>query len=176
MRPPLALAAALLLVAAGPVAAAAGDLPTGAFAFEVTAEVPGTPTAVWNGLTGDIAAWWDHSMSGDPLRLFIEPEPGGGFWEIFDGSGDGVRHAVVTYAKRGQRLRMEGPLGLAGHAIHMVTTYDLTPLDGGRTRLVVTVHAAGEVQPGWPEIVETTWRHFVHERFVPFMEAGGHDD
>jgi hypothetical protein len=113
-------------------------------------------------------------MSGAPLRLEIEPHPGGRFLETFDATGDGVVHATVTYAQRGKKLQMMGPLGLAGHAIHMVTTYDLEPLDPGRSRLTVTVHAAGEVHPGWDEVVLATWRHFIDDRFLPWVTAGKH--
>jgi uncharacterized protein YndB with AHSA1/START domain len=147
------------------------EVPTGAFAFELTAEIPGTPEQVYDALTGDIGGWWDHSMSENPLRMFIEAKPGGGFWEIFDESGDGVRHAVITYAHRGKLLRFEGPLGLAGNAIDMVTTYELAPAGESATLLKVRVHASGEVHAGWPEIVEKTWRHFIFERFVPYMTA-----
>ena len=94
---------------------------------------------------------------------------------MFDESGDGVRHAVVTAAERGALLRFEGPLGLAGHALHMVVTYELAEvgLEGTSTMLTVTVRAAGEMQEGWADTVEDVWHHFIDERFVPYMEAGG---
>lgn len=151
----------------------AGEVPpTGSFAFTFTVELPGQPDAMYDALTGDISGWWDHTMSGAPLRLEIEARPGGRFIEVFDESGDGVVHAVVTGAQRGKMLRLDGPLGLAGHAIHMVTTYELEPVEGGRTRLTVSVHAAGEIQDGWAEVVEKTWRHFIEEQFVPWVSEG----
>ncbi len=146
----------------------------GAFSFSLTATLPDHTEAVFDALTGDISGWWDHSQSEAPERLYIEARPGGGFWEIFDATGAGVRHAVVTYAQRGQRLRFEGPLGLAGHAILMVTTYELEALSADATRLTVTVHGAGEMHEGWPEVIEKTWHHFIFERFVPYVESGRH--
>ena len=148
---------------------------TGGFAFTFERTVPGSPHATFDALTGDISGWWDHTFSGNPHRLYIEPRPGGGFYELFNESGDGVRHAVVTAAERGALLRFEGPLGLAGHALHMVATYELAEvgLEGTSTNLKVTVHAAGEVQDGWAETVEEVWHHFIDERFVPYVEAGG---
>ena len=82
---------------------------------------------------------------------------------------------MVTAAERGALLRFEGPLGLAGHALYMVATYELAEvgLEGTSTNLKVTVHAAGELQDGWAETVEGVWHHFIDERFVPYMEAGG---
>lgn len=157
--------------------ATAGELesvPTGAFAFTLEAELSASLDTVWDALTGDISDWWDHSMSGNPSKLFIEARPGGGFWEIFDDTGDGVRHAVVTHAQRDKILRMEGPLGLAGHAILMVTTYELEAQGQDTTLLRIGVHASGEVHAGWPEVVQQTWRHFLFERFVPYL--AGHLD
>jgi hypothetical protein len=153
--------------------ATAEDLPSGAFGFELGLTLPGTPAFIYDNVTGDISGWWDHTMSEHPVRLEIEPRPGGGFWEIFDASGDGIRHAVVTYAKRGEMLRFEGPLGLTGHALDMVTTYALAPAGADSTRLTLTVRGAGEVDPRWPVLVEQTWRHFLFERLQPYVAAGG---
>jgi uncharacterized protein YndB with AHSA1/START domain len=158
----------------------AADLPTasletGGFEFTFARTVPGSPRATYDALTGDISGWWDHTYSANPHRLYIEARPGGAFYEMFDESGDGVRHAVVTAAERGALLRFEGPLGLAGHALHMVATYELAEvgLEGASTKLTVTVRAAGEMHDGWAETVEGVWHHFIDERFVPYMEAGG---
>lgn len=153
----------------------ADPVETGGFAFSFERTVPGTPSQTYDALTGDISGWWDHSFTTTPYRLYIEPKPGGGFYEVFDESGDGVRHAVVTAAERGALLRFEGPLGLAGNALFMVATYELAEVgnEGTSTNLKVSVHAAGEMQEGWPEAVEGVWHHFIDERFVPHMEAGG---
>ncbi len=142
----------------------------GLFDFKLEAELPGSTEAVFDLITGDISEWWDHSFSEKPYRFYIEPRPGGGFWEYFDESGNGVLHATVIVADRGKLLRFDGPLGLSGKAIQMVTTYTFTGMDNGRTRLVVDVHAAGELDPGIDKIVESVWRHFIYERFQPYCE------
>ncbi len=54
------------------------------FDFEMNFSYPGDPVFVYDHLTGDISAWWDHSFSDKPLKIFIEARPGGGFYEIFD--------------------------------------------------------------------------------------------
>ena len=148
----------------------------GGFTFSIERTVPGRPVEIYDALTGDISGWWDHTVSGSPARLFIEPKPGGGFYELFDEAGNGIRHAVVTAADRGSLLRFEGPLGLAGNALFMVATYELAEvgLQGTSTHIALTVHAAGEVRDGWPEAVEGVWRHFIDEQFVPYVEAGRH--
>lgn len=160
---------ALLLVGAGARAEVAVQ-PAGAFSFTITADVKGDPVAVFDAATGDITPWWDHTMSGNPWRMYVEPRPGGAFLEIFNEQGDGVRHAVVTGAERGKLLRYEGPLGLAGFALHMVTTWTFAAAGEGRTTVTVAVHGAGELQEGWPEVIEATWRHFLVERFQAYLE------
>ncbi|MEZ4386866.1 MAG: SRPBCC domain-containing protein [Candidatus Krumholzibacteriia bacterium] len=165
----------LILAVATALSAGAQALPASTFAFDFDVDLPGTPDEMYDALTGDISGWWDHTMSGNPVRLEIQARPGGQFLEVFDGTGDGVVHATVTYAQRGKLLRMEGPLGLAGFALHLVTTYTLTPIDTG-CRLNVAVHGAGEVHEGWPALVEKTWRHFIEDRFLAYVQAGRHLD
>ena len=141
------------------------------FSFERTYYYPGTPDFVYDHLTGDITGWWDHSFSGHPYKMYIDPKPGGGFYEIFDESGDGILHATVTGAKRGKLLRMEGPLGLAGIAVTFVTTYRLEPQGTDSTKLVLNVNAAGDVGNDIPDIVSKVWYHFLEERFRPYISG-----
>ncbi|MCT4644483.1 MAG: hypothetical protein N4A74_05795 [Carboxylicivirga sp.] len=139
------------------------------FSFVIETILPGTSIKVYDHLTGDISAWWDHTFTNNPSKLYIEAKPGGGFYEIFDESGDGVRHAVVTGAHRGKLLRMEGPLGLAGHALTLVTTYHLSEQNDS-TILKVEVHGSGEFNKEWPEVIENVWNHFIIEQFKPYYE------
>ncbi len=144
------------------------------FAFQQQVTLPGKPEIIYDAITGDISGWWDHSFSDKPAKFYIEPKPGGGFYEIFDASGDGVLHATVTFAQRGKLLRFEGPLGLTGTAFSGVYSYNFAPVGTDSTRLVLDVHGAGEVAEGIPAIVESVWRHFLVERFKPYVEAGKH--
>lgn len=144
----------------------------GAFDFSLQVVLPGSPETVFDTVTGDISPWWDHTFSPKPHRLFIEPEPGGGFWEIFDEAGNGVLHARVIVADRGKILRFSGPLGLSGQAIQLVCTYTLEPVGKGETRLRLDVHGAGELNPpNIGEIVEGVWRHFLFDRLKSYMEG-----
>ena len=140
------------------------------FSFEMHFNYPGSPDFIYEHLTGDISGWWDHSFSEDPDSLYIEARPGGGFYEIFDETGDGVRHAEVTYARKGKMLRMEGPLGLSGQAVILVCTYQLEEDGAGDTRLTLTVNGAGEFTEQTPGLVRQVWEHFLWERFRPYVE------
>jgi hypothetical protein len=144
------------------------------FSFEKQVTLPGTPEIIFDAVTGDISGWWDHSFSENPQKFYIEPKPGGGFWEIFDDEGNGVLHATVIYSDRGKMLRFDGPLGLSGKAIQIVTTYQFEPVGTDSTLFKVSLHAAGEVDEGVPAIVESVWNHFIFERFKPYIEARKH--
>jgi uncharacterized protein YndB with AHSA1/START domain len=169
---------AVVLTLARPVPAAAEitTLPTGAFSFEHTLTLPGAPEEIYDALTGDLTGWWDHTFSGKPARFYLDPKPGGGFYEIFDESGDGVLHATVIYAQRGRLLRFRGPLGLSGKALDLVMTYALEPAGADSTTLTLTVNGAGQIDAGVPEITEQVWHHFLDERFKPYVESGKHRD
>lgn len=167
------LACALCLLLAAPAVAVVETVPTGSFQFEFTVAMPGTPEEVFDAATGDISGWWDHSMSENPVSLEIQARPGGHFLEVMDKDGGGVIHATVAQVQRGKMLRMEGPMGLAGAAVTMVTTWTLAPGDSG-TDFTVEVHATGEVYEDWGEVVEKTWRHFIEGRLLPYLQAGKH--
>lgn len=144
------------------------------FSFEKEIILAGSPEIIFDAVTGDISGWWDHSMSENPKEFYIEPFPGGGFYEIFDDRGNGVLHATVIYADRGKLLRFDGPLGLSGKAIQIVTTYQFEPIATDSTLFKVSVHASGEVSEGLPVIVERVWYHFIFEQLKPYIEEGKH--
>ncbi len=147
------------------------ELKVGGFAFERELVVPGAPEKVYDAMTGDVSGWWDHTFSASPERLVLEAKPGGGFYEAF-APGQGAWHATVIYADRGRVLRFDGPLGLSGKALQMVHTFHFEPV-GDSTRITLEVRAVGELEEGWAEAVENVWRHFLVERFKPYVEAGG---
>jgi len=140
------------------------------FSFEMNFSYPGDPVFVYDHLTGDISSWWDHSFTEDPHKIYIEARPGGGFYEIFDPSGDGALHASVIYAERGKMLRMEGPLGLSGQAVTLVCTYTLKATDKNTTLLTLNVNGAGEFGDDTPGMVKQVWEHFLWEQFQPYIE------
>jgi hypothetical protein len=142
------------------------------FSFEQQLTLPGTTTQIYDAITGDISGWWDHSFSEKPYKLYIDAIPGGGFYEIFNAGGDGVKHATVIYSDRGKMLRFDGPLGLSGKAIQMVTTYEFFEAGPDSTTLKLSVHASGEIEEGLAEKVDSVWHHFLFERFKPYIETG----
>jgi len=138
------------------------------FGFELVAQSPGNPQATFDLFTGDVSPWWDHTFSAKPLKLVLEPRPGGGFYEIFDEAGNGVKHAEVLVALRGEELVFRGPLGYGRIGVHLDFVHRLVfSADGEGTKLTLTVHGAGEMGEQVPEEVQKVWEHFLHERFEP---------
>lgn len=146
----------------------------GAFQVTHSLTLPGLPEALFGQVSGDISGWWDHSMSEKLLKFYLEAKPGGGFYEIFDEAGNGVKHAEVIYAQRGKLLRFVGPLGLSGNAITLVTNYQFESMGNDSVRVNVTVNASGQMEEGWAETVDRVWYHFLFERLKPYVEKLQH--
>ncbi len=140
------------------------------FTIEQEIVLPGSPMEVYDAVTGDISPWWDHHFTATPKKLYIEPRPGGGFYEIFNDAGEGALHASVIYAERGKRLRYTGPLALSGKVADFAVSYDLAP-DPGGTRFRLTVNVAGQLTDGLDKIVDSVWHHFLVERLKPYLES-----
>lgn len=169
-----AVGISLAVVLAGMPASLGGDTRqtnAGGFVVEHEIVLPANPEAVYDALTGDISGWWDHTFSKQPKKLYIEARPGGGFYEIFNDAGDGVRHATVIYAERGKRLRFVGPLGFSGQAVELVTTFDLKA-DPPGTRLHLTCSVLGQISEGWDKQVDAVWHHFLFDRLKQYIESG----
>ena len=139
--------------------------------FTITQEVvlPVSPEAAFDMMTGDISGWWDHHFAENPKALYVEPKPGGGFYEIFDDKGNGAKHATVILADRGKKLRYDGPLGLSGRAINDIVTYDYEKVEGG-TKVTVTVNMSGQIDAYLAKRVEGVWHHFLVEQLKPYAE------
>jgi hypothetical protein len=167
-------AVAVLLLAAAAARSSADVTPAAGDAFVVkqTAVVPCTPLEAFDAFTGDITPWWDHSFSATPYRMYIEPKPGGGFVELFDAAGNGALHATVITVRRGKLIRFDGPLGLAGSAVLNITTCTFDSAGGDSCRVTVEAHMSGEVDQQLASIVDGVWRHFLVERFAPYIRSG----
>ncbi len=142
-----------------------------AIGFDVN--FPGEPTEIFDAATGDVSGWWDHHHSEKPVKLVIEPKPGGHFIEIFDEDGNGAIHADVIIADRGKMLRMHGPLGLTGQAIDFVMTLEFEA-DGDSTVLHFEGNISGQIDEKTAGVVEDVWRHFLIGRLKPWVEGGQH--
>lgn len=163
----------LLVVTVPSLRAETNEVKTGAFQVQQELLLPASPEAVFDAVTGDISGWWDHSFSEHPKKLYVEPKPGGGFWEIMNDAGDGVLHATVIDSERGKRLRFRGPLGFSGQAVDIVTTYEFLP-DPAGTKLRLTCNVVGQMEEGEDKVLDSVWQHFLFERLKPYIESGAY--
>ena len=173
-----ALAPTLLLVLGALVAGTARAGEAVEFALRgITLEkevvVAAPPLEAWNAFTGDVSAWWDHTFSPAPAKLVIDRKPGGGFWEIFDADGHGVKHAEILWAEPGKTLKMRGPLGFSGKAVDLMHTFRFEPAEGG-TRIHLTLNALGQLDDDGVAALDQVWDHFLVERFQAHVASGAH--
>lgn len=139
------------------------------FSIEIKVIINSDVNTVYKASTGDVSGWWDHSFSEKPYKMTIEAKPGGGFYEIFNKSGDGILHATVTGAIKNKLLRMEGPLGFAGDSAVFVWTLNYKKIEKG-TEITLIGNAHGTLKEGSAEAVNQVWHHFLVERLKPYVE------
>lgn len=141
------------------------------FTFEMGVDLVGTPEQAWAHFTGDISPWWDHTFSPEPEHLILDARVGGSFYEAFDKVGNGAEHAKVIYAERPKMIRMDGPLGLSGLAVHVIYELRFSERQGGGSRIDLRVQGMGSVDDKLVETVEAVWTHFLVEQFEPYLRA-----
>lgn len=173
--------------------ASAAETPPSAFEVQgfrsqSVIEIAAPREIVWQAATGDITGWWDHSFWDAPAVIFIDAQAGGSFFELEEfeihpdalttprGPENGAVHARVIYADAPETLRLDGPLGLSGRAVQIVTTWTLAEsADGAGTVFSVDLSMAGEIDADLAEAVHRVWIHFIGERLKPYVEAGCHE-
>ncbi|WP_439637370.1 SRPBCC domain-containing protein [Oceanicaulis sp.] len=146
------------------------------FRTQIVVEIAAPRDEVFDTATGDVSPWWDHTFWPGPAELVIEPEVGGLFYERFEADApDGVVHARVIFVQAPEQLRLDGPLGLSGRAVHMVSSWTLEEGDSPHeTVFTVDLAMTGEVDEALAGVVRSVWVHFIEGRLKPFMEADCH--
>ena len=95
---------------------------------------------VWKALTTDIGKWWAFHIGTEGSEVSLDARLGGSFTERW-GDGEGALWGIVTFLSVGEKLRLEGALGLAGPGTNKYT-YELEDTEGG-TLLKLTHYAYG---------------------------------
>ncbi|MFN8179676.1 MAG: SRPBCC domain-containing protein [bacterium] len=167
-----------MLVAAGCLALATcawsepKEFTVRAVTIEKDVVVAAAPLPAWNAFTGDVSPWWDHHFMEKPYKLVIDRKPGGGFWELFDKEGHGVKHAEVIVADPGKLLRLRGPLGFSGKAVDLVQSFEFTA-DPKGTKIHFTLNALGQLDDEGIAALDRVWDHFL-QRYQEYVAAGKH--
>jgi len=110
--------------------------------FEIVQELTiNAPRAkVWTALTTDIGKWWAFHIGKPGSQISVDARLGGVFAERW-GDGEGALWGTVTFLTLGEKLRLEGALGMSGSGTNKYT-YELEDADGG-TLLKLTHYAYG---------------------------------
>ena len=131
------------------------------FVTRAAATVKADPAAAWLTLVAP-NQWWngEHTYSGDPKNLYIDPQATGCFCEKLPATKDApagarpgsIEHMHVIYAAPGRVLRMSGGLGpLQSEAVEGTLTITLKPTDGG-TRILWEYVVGGYMRQKIPEL------------------------
>lgn len=146
---PFALAAASLLLTAGPVSAEIASRTADSFTLTYERTVAASPEGVLEAI-GRPADWWSdaHTYSGAASNISVDLRPGGCWCETLPGGG--VKHGEAVLVWPGQRMvRFDAPFGpLQGIGADAVLTMSWPEADGGGARqlkwtFVVTGPGAG---------------------------------
>jgi uncharacterized protein YndB with AHSA1/START domain len=151
------------------------DASNAGFAIKVAVSVGAPPPAVFQAITGRIAAWWSssHTFSGSSSNLTLDPRPGGCFCERLPGGG--VQHMVVTHVNAPGLLVLHGGLGPLGTlAVAGSLSFALSPEALSSSRLVLSYDVGGYAPKGLSSLaaaVDTVLTEQV-QRLKNFLERG----
>jgi len=147
------------------------SIPVRAFHIEQEVTIAASPVRVFDALTTDVAAWWGmpHMYAEDARDIVLEPRVGGRFYEDW-GNGEGALYATVAIARRPERLRLVGSMGMRG-AVAGVIEITLAP-QGPGTTLRLSHRAVGEVTEETETGYRDGWRGLLAERLKNYVERG----
>ncbi|MEA3057752.1 MAG: hypothetical protein QOF34_567 [Sphingomonadales bacterium] len=137
------LIAAIVLLLAAPATASVVHSDNHAFEVTQSVDVSLSPADALAAFTR-VSSWWmaDHTYSGNPANLSLDPRPGGCLCEKFPGGG-GVEHLRVTYFEPGKILILTGAMGpLLHEAVDGVLIVHADPVAGG-ARVTLDYRASG---------------------------------
>jgi len=137
---------------ARPTAAEVLDADEHGFTIGHSVTLPVTRDVAWAAVVRDVSEWWngDHTVSGDPANLYIDPVPLGCFCERLGESG-GLVHLTVTFVNPGVLLRLTGglgPIGLMGANGNLTFEFEEADDDPGRTVLRLEYAVGGYLDGG----------------------------
>jgi uncharacterized protein YndB with AHSA1/START domain len=140
------------------------DVTSFAIAQEIVIDAP--RDRVWDALTQAPDRWWAYRFKADVSTVALDPVVGGRFEERWDGGG--AVWGTIIYIDPPNKLRLSGPLGMTT-PITGFYTYELEDEDG-KTRLKLTHHAHGELDPNWAKGHDDGWRELLDGYLRSYVE------
>ncbi len=134
-----------------------------------------SPSQVFEALTIGIDAWWSRRVS-TGSQVYLEPTVDGRFYEAFNGSGQGILYANVTFIKQDEEIRLKGTLELTEQVanvsvpdsyVHII----LEPQEKG-TKLLLEHHINGGADRTTADFCARCWHNLLNHHLMPFVEKG----
>jgi len=142
--------------------------PNLSFHLEQSITLDAPPQRVWTAITAEVASWWGHHIGPSDSDISLEGRVGGQFIERW-GDGEGELYATVTFVRKGQKITLEGGMGMSGPG-YSKFSYTLEA-SGSGTKLLLTHFCHGLRDPdaeasfreGWNELLTKNLPAWVHE-------------
>ncbi|MFQ5967318.1 MAG: SRPBCC domain-containing protein [Acidimicrobiia bacterium] len=141
-----------------------------AYETAVEIEIRAPRERVWKALTEEVGAWWSHTYRDDIVGVYLEPWPGGRFYEKFDEDGNGGLYATVTYAEYPSLIRYQGPMGMPGSQL-TTGRFELIEQSAETTLMKFTGWVMGDIPD---ELMEERRRggSEIYSSLVKYLEEG----
>jgi len=141
------------------------------FEIEQEIEVKASPADVFRSLTHDIGEWWGLPHVRDDARdVVLDPVPGGLVKEVTRDGGGNVMF-IVQAVRRDRLLVLHGTMGMP-KVVQMIVRFELEPMKGGRTRLLLKHWAVGDIAASVRDAFVSGWQDLLDTRLRAYVETG----
>jgi DNA-binding transcriptional ArsR family regulator/uncharacterized protein YndB with AHSA1/START domain len=141
------------------------------FNIEQEIELKASPADVFRALTHDIGEWWGQPHLRDDARdVVLDPVPGGLVKQVTRDGGGNVMF-MVQAVRRDRLLVLHGTMGMPG-MVHMIVRFELEPVKGGRTRLLLKHWAIGDIKAVTRDDFMNGWQDLLATRLRAYVETG----
>lgn len=141
------------------------------FDIEQEIDLKASPADVFRGLTLDIGEWWGQPHLRDDARdVVLDPVPGGLVKQVTRDGGGNVMF-MVQAVRRDRLLVLHGTMGMP-KVIHMTVRFELEPMKGGRTRLLLKHWAIGDLTAATRDDFTKGWQDLLGARLRAYVETG----
>jgi uncharacterized protein YndB with AHSA1/START domain len=123
------------------------DATPGGFEVKRTLTINAPPAKVYAAMIAP-AGWWNHTFSGDPRNLYIEPKANGCWCETLPKTRGSVAHMRVIYVEPGSLIRLQGGLGPMQQTGAMGNLTWSVAAKGGATEVTWTYDVGGYMKGG----------------------------
>ncbi|MFT5352819.1 MAG: DNA-binding transcriptional ArsR family regulator/uncharacterized protein YndB with AHSA1 [Polyangiales bacterium] len=139
--------------------------------FHIVQEITyAAPTEkVWGAITGDIAKWWGFHVGPDDSDISLDGRVGGLFIERW-GDGEGELYGTVTHLRKGQKMTLEGSMGLRGPGVSKYS-FELEECDAG-TKLTLNHYCHGTRDADSEGRYREGWEELLTKNLKKWLEAG----